>query len=157
MRFSVPPLLLFLFAIFSVKTTCGKIPNDDWQTIFSEASQWNQNWPQTRVVFDIRQDSFGFSHRASIYRRNPNSSQTKNRVLFVDFNGFMWIYSPKTASWTRLSTSDINTDLTASRKYFSQLTNCKLDHESMRYSRYFVCRGLRRLPWAGNVQRDVVV
>ena len=48
------------------------------------------------------------------------SSQTKNRVLFVDFDGFTWIFSRRTASWTRLSTSGIGDD-EVTIKHFSKL------------------------------------
>ena len=116
----VPPFFLCLIAIFGVGEIQGKPLNDNWLTIFSEASQWNTNWPRARVLYDTREGVFGFAHRASTYRRNPQSSQT--RILFVDFDGFTWIYSPKTASRTRLSASDIRDDEHSSfMKNFSQL------------------------------------
>ena len=111
-------IVLCLFAGFGAEEICGEASNDNWQTIFSEASLWNENWLQTRVVYDIEQDPFGIARRASTYQRNPRSSQTKNRVLFVDFDGFTWIFSPRTASWTRLSTSGIGDDEV---KHFSKL------------------------------------
>ena len=87
MHSSTPLIVLCLIAIFCAEEICGEAPNDNWQTIFSEASLWNENWPQTRVVYDIEQDPLGLVRRASTYQRSPMSSQTKNRVLFVDFDG----------------------------------------------------------------------
>ena len=118
MHSSVPPFVLCLLAIFGAKEIGGQTPNDDWQTIFSENSQWSPNWPRTRVVYETGQSVLGFPRRTTTYRRNPTSSQAKTRILFVDFDGYTWIYSPKTASWTRLSREDGHID---SIRHFSQL------------------------------------
>ena len=108
-----------LWQYLSVKKSADKLlANDDWQTIFSENSQWSPNWPRTRVVYETGQNLLGFPLHTTTYRRNPTSSQAKTRILFVDFDGYTWIYSPKTASWTRLSREDGHID---SIRHFSQL------------------------------------
>ena len=58
------PLVLLTAAFWNV----GETASGDWQTIFSEASHWNHNWPQARIVSKMQYENT-LARRFSTYQR----------------------------------------------------------------------------------------
>ena len=107
-------MLTLALLLFFRATTFGKVIAEDgskthiigqWKDIdfFRHSGDWiDESLP--RAVVNMY-EAPSFLNIAS-YRRNTTSPETtKVRLLFLDRGGFTWTYSPRTTSWTKLSTS----------------------------------------------------
>ncbi|XP_065841326.1 uncharacterized protein [Oscarella lobularis] len=77
-----------------------------WQYMdFSKASrgEWISD-SAPRAVWSLSKNP-SYVNTASYHRNATSPETTKARLLFVDEGGITWTYSPRTYSWTRLSTS----------------------------------------------------
>ena len=98
MHLVVLRLALFFTTLF--RTSDGKnIPAND--VALKEDLDLTPNWPEG--IHQYYQGHANPTERAFTYRRKAEPSQAKSRLLFVDYAGMTWTYSPRTASWTTLS------------------------------------------------------
>ena len=73
-----------------------------WNDIsnITESNYWKLNVPLWKNQYD--NNELARSSIAATYCRSMTSKRAKARVLFIDQYFFAWVYSPRTASWTKL-------------------------------------------------------
>ena len=77
-----------------------------WFQAQRQVAEWAPNSPN--VVEQLRPFEKGYAlptESAATYRRKGNSSHAKTRILFVDYLSVTWSFSPRTASWTTITTT----------------------------------------------------
>ena len=77
-----------------------------WFQAQRQVAEWAPNSPN--VVEQLRPFEKGYAlptESAATYRRKGNSSHAKTRILFVDYLGVTWSFSPRTASWATITTT----------------------------------------------------
>ena len=89
---------------------CSESVKGSWKDIanISEDNYWSRNAPLWKKGFD----EMGPPSIVATYRRSMTSKRAKLRVLFIDRVDDTWVYSPRTASWTKLLEKQIQMEKT---------------------------------------------
>ena len=79
----------------------GRSMTGSWQTVLHDDENWGKSSPDgvERLLRAIP------TERAATYRRKAEPAHAKTRILFIDYTGVTWSFSPRTATWTPLSTT----------------------------------------------------
>ena len=99
-------VVLQLFLCFAAFCDIGRGQTGQyWEKVPPrKVKNWASNVPNIVERFQPSFNGYAFpTESAATYRRKEYSSQAKTRILFVDYLGAMWSFSPQTASWARLS------------------------------------------------------
>ena len=101
----VVPQLVLCFAAFC---DIGRGQTGRWEKVSRTVKKWASNVPN--VVEQLQPSLKGYAlstKSAATYRRKENSSEAKSRILFNDYLGVTWSFSPQTASWAVLSETNV--------------------------------------------------